>query len=137
MANVVVLKNRLGIEWTLQVSRYNTTYVSEIFSLQSCKCHLEFDCKTNFSCNLYFKSDKELQSPVNTTICISNADGSLHVRSPQIITSANTRIWSYSNSFTDFLITFEIIIHADATKGEFYSFFFSHTVSTTFRMSSN
>lgn len=118
MTNVVILKNRLGIEWTVRLSHFDTTYASKAFSLQSCICHLECDITSSYCANLYFKSNKELQPPVNVTICISNSNGSVNIRSARTIASANEKIWSYSfTSCLSYLFTFEIII------GEFCYFF--------------
>lgn len=116
-----VLKNRLrSIEWTVKMTYYSTTYVSEAFSLQSRKCHLEFVCYThsNYISYLYLKSNKELKSPVKVTVCISNADGTLNEQSSQTITSANTTIWSHSSLLSNYLMTFKIIIHDGASKRE-------------------
>lgn len=120
MTNVVALKSLKYIEWTVQTAENAATYVSKSFSLQGRTYYLElFMSSTSY---LYFRSHENLQLPINVTVRVSNPYRTINVQ-VQTITRTNGRITYTGSGFLTSLLTFEVMILADPSKGEFFLFF--------------
>ena len=122
MENVFREKSLRCFEWTVRTEARGSSHFSDVFLLQDRICTVEFfsgfrSGVLSNNARLYFKTDWILPIPVTVTIRIICNSDTIAVRT-ETIRNSYQEIWNHTSPLLESVLTFEIIIHTDSSKGK-------------------